>query len=188
MDALWYSTKNHVHIPYSHLNFASKRWLSKALPRRTVQCARRRGFIDGIAVNCHKINAWTECQFVYLSGNTHKERFIQIISMQSYSVVSLMQPINTLRPRQHGRHFADDIFKRIFVNENLWILLKISLKCVLKIRINNIPALVEIMVWRRSSDKPLSQPMLDSLRTHICVTWPQWANAWTKRPSSADIF
>ena len=27
--------------------------------------------------------------------------------------------INTLRPRQNGRHFADDIFKCIFVNENV---------------------------------------------------------------------
>ena len=26
--------------------------------------------------------------------------------------------LNTLRPRQKGRHFADDIFKCIFVNEN----------------------------------------------------------------------
>ena len=24
-----------------------------------------------------------------------------------------------LRPRQNGRHFADDIFMRIFVNENI---------------------------------------------------------------------
>ena len=36
--------------------------------------------------------------------------------------------INTLRPRQNGRHFANDIFKYIFLNENVWISLKISLK------------------------------------------------------------
>ena len=29
--------------------------------------------------------------------------------------------VNTLRPRQNGRHFADDIFKCIFLNENVWI-------------------------------------------------------------------
>ena len=28
--------------------------------------------------------------------------------------------INTLRPRQNGRHFADDIVKRIFDNENVY--------------------------------------------------------------------
>ena len=55
---------------------------------------------------------------------------------------------NTLRPRQNGRHFPDNIFKCIFFNENLWILLKISLKFVPEVRINNIPSLVQIMiVW-----------------------------------------
>ena len=38
--------------------------------------------------------------------------------------------LNTLRPRQNGRHFADDTFKRIFFNENVRISLKISLKFV----------------------------------------------------------
>ena len=42
--------------------------------------------------------------------------------------------------------------------------------------INNIPALVQIMAWRRSGDKPLSEPMVVSLLTHTCVTWPQWVN------------
>ena len=27
--------------------------------------------------------------------------------------------VNTLRPRQNGRHVADDIFKCIFVNEDV---------------------------------------------------------------------
>ena len=50
--------------------------------------------------------------------------------------------VNTLRPRQDGRHFADDTFKRIFLNENVRISIKISLKFVAKGPINNIPALV----------------------------------------------
>ena len=83
---------------------------------------------------------------------------------------------NTLRPRQTGRHFADDIFKCIFLNENASIANKISLKFVSKGPINNIPALVQIMAWRRSGDKPLSEPMMVSLLTHICVTRPQWVN------------
>ena len=85
-------------------------------------------------------------------------------------------PINTLRPRQNGRHFADDIFKRIFLNENVWMPTTISLKFVPKGPINNIPALVQIMVWRRPGDKPLSEPMMVSLPTHTCVTRPQWVN------------
>ena len=38
----------------------------------------------------------------------------------------------------------------------------------------NIPALVQIMAWRCSGDKPLSEPMMVSLLTRICVTRPQW--------------
>ena len=81
--------------------------------------------------------------------------------------------INTLRPRQDGRRFADDTFKRIFLDENVRISIKISLKFVPKGPINNIPVLIKIMAWRRSGDKPLSEPMMVSLPTHICVTRPQ---------------
>ena len=88
----------------------------------------------------------------------------------------IQNSVNTLRPRQNGRHFADDIFKCIFLNENAWMSLKISLKFVPKVRINNIPALVQIMAWRRPGGKPLSEPVMVSLLTHICVTLPQWVN------------
>ena len=49
---------------------------------------------------------------------------------------------NTLRPRQNSRHFADDNFKLISLNENARISIEISLKFVSKVSINNIPALV----------------------------------------------
>ena len=75
---------------------------------------------------------------------------------------SLKGHLSTLRPRQNGHRFADDVFKCIF------------LKFVPKVPINNIPALVQILAWRRWSDKPLSEPMMASLLTHICVTRPQW--------------
>ena len=83
---------------------------------------------------------------------------------------------NTLWPRQNGRQFADDIFKSVFLIENARISINISLKVVPKVQIINIPALVQIMAWRRSGDKPLSEPMMLSLLTYICVTRPQWVN------------
>ena len=88
--------------------------------------------------------------------------------------VTIPQWVNILRTRQNGCHFADDTFNRIFVNDNIWILIKISLKCIPKGPINNIPTLVQIMAWRRPGDKPLSELMMVSLRTHICVTRPHW--------------
>ena len=69
---------------------------------------------------------------------------------------------NSLRPRQNGRHFADDIFIYIFLNENIWISIKISLKFVPKGPINNIPALVQIRAWHRPGDKPLSELIMAS--------------------------
>ena len=83
---------------------------------------------------------------------------------------------NILRPRQNGHDFADDTFKRIFVNDTVRILIGISLKFVPKGPIENIPLLVQIMVWRRPGDKPSSEPMMLCLPTHICVTRPQWVN------------
>ena len=84
--------------------------------------------------------------------------------------------VNTLRPRQNGPHYTDDIFKSIFLNEYVWIPIKISLRIVPKGPINNIPALIQIMAWRRSGDKPLSEPNIASLPMHICVARPQRVN------------
>ena len=75
--------------------------------------------------------------------------------------------INTLRLRQNRCHFPDDIFKRVLLNENVWILIKISLKFVPNGRINNIPALVQIMAWRCPCDKPLFEPIMFSIMIYI---------------------
>ena len=92
--------------------------------------------------------------------------------------------VNTLRPRQNGRHFVDDTFNRIFVNENVRISIKLSLKFVPKGPMNNIPALVQIMAWRRPGDEPLSEPVMVSLLTQICVTRPQWVKVVFQLPVS----
>ena len=55
---------------------------------------------------------------------------------------------------------ADDIFICIILNENVRISIKISLKFVPKGAIDNKSALVQVMAWRRTGDKPLPKPML----------------------------
>ena len=77
---------------------------------------------------------------------------------------------NTLRPRQMTAVLADDIFKCIFLNENVGISIKISLKFDPKGAINNIPALVQKMAWRRPGDKPFSEPMM------VTVYWSIYAS------------
>ena len=47
----------------------------------------------------------------------------------------------------------------IILNENVSILIKISVKFVPKGQINNKPALVQIMAWRQPGAKPLPEPM-----------------------------
>ena len=96
--------------------------------------------------------------------------------MSSMCSSAFQTSINTLRRRQNGRLFADDTFKRIFLNKNIRISVNISLKCVPRGPINNTPTLVQVMTWRRPGDKPLSEPVMVRLPTHICVTRPQWVN------------
>ena len=95
--------------------------------------------------------------------------------------------LNTLRPRQNGRHFADDSFKCVLVIENVCISIKISLKVG---PINDIPALVQIMIW--PGGKLLSAPWWPSLLTHIYVTRPQWVHILrheqNRRRFADDIF
>ena len=94
--------------------------------------------------------------------------------VQNY--IALHTHINTLRPRQNGRNFPDDIFKCISLNENASISINISPKSVPNSQNNNTPALVQIMAWRQPGDKPLSEQMMVRLQMHLCVTQPQWVN------------
>ena len=73
--------------------------------------------------------------------------------------------LNTLRPKQNETKLS-----------NVFSWIKNSHKFVPNGPINNIPALVQIMVWCRPGDKPLSEPMMVRLPTHTCITRPQWVN------------
>ena len=81
---------------------------------------------------------------------------VNIGGLLGWSPVSFL----TLRPTQNDRHLTNYIVKCIFPNENVWFSIKISLKIVPKSPMNNIPALIQIMAWRPSGDKPLSEPMM----------------------------
>ena len=63
-------------------------------------------------------------------------------------------------PTQNGRHFANNIFKCIFLNENVRISIQILLIFVAKGSIDNKSALVQTMAWRRTGHKPLPEPIL----------------------------
>ena len=82
---------------------------------------------------------------------------------------------NSSPSRHNGRCFADDIFRCIFVNDVFCILIRISLKFVPKDLIDNKPAFVQIMTWRRIGHYR-NQCWTNSL-THICGTRGRWVKA-----------
>ena len=86
---------------------------------------------------------------------------------------------------KNGRHFADDILGCIFLNENVWIVIKMWLNFVPKGPINNI--LVQIMAWRRIGDKQLSEPMMVSLPTHIRHSAPMSITGVSSFNSSSRV-
>ena len=128
-------------------------WNTCTSPRKTINCL-------PWSVNTMVANDQTNEGICSLDINS---------ATQEYSTFKYRK-VNSLRPKPNRRHFADDIFKCILENENGWMSPRISLKFVPKVRINNIPALVQIMAWRRPGDKPSSEPMMgNSLTT-------QWVN------------
>ena len=121
-----------------HLKLSSLKW---------------RSFSPGEMSKC-----WQGIVMLYLTSRVPKS-FPRGVAMTGGRVLSSSWTVNTLRPKQNGCHFVDDIFKCILLDKNVPISIKISLKFVPKGPIDNIPALVRIMAWRRTGDKPLSEPM-----------------------------
>ena len=123
-------------------------------------CLRPEIVVWNVLYNCHPLATKIGIQRVLqyeISTKTHNK----LKSRETLLAHNLLyNRLNSLRPRQNRRYFADDVFKCNFLNENVWIPIKISLKFVPKSPINNIPALVKVMAWRRTGDKPLSEPMM----------------------------
>ena len=85
------------------------------------------GDIASLNIPCH---GWTE----YRHDIREKMPLWNKDPLSSLLVL-IQQTFNTLRPRQNGRHVSDDIFKCIFLNENVWISLKIWLNSVLRFKL-----------------------------------------------------
>ena len=77
-----------------------------------------------------------------------------VMALKSYSLLTHLS-LNKM-----AAILADDIFKCIFLNKIFRISIKISLKFVPKVPLYNKSALVQVMAWRRTGDKPLPKPML----------------------------
>ena len=152
------------------------------------------GSDNGLSPGRHQAIIWHQCWNAvnWTLSNKLQEIFIEIHTF-SFKKMHLKISFGKLWPFSLGlnvlTHWGRDkmaaIFQTTFSNALFeWkYRIKISLKFVPKGPIDNIPALVQIMAWRRPGDKPLSEPMMVSLLTHICVPRPQWVKNKNKNKS-----
>ena len=108
------------------------------------------------------------------SSNGYNNQRSFIVSLGTPQIVCVCERcsynVDTLRPRQDGRHFADDIFTCIFFNENCCILIKFSLKYVRKGPIDNNRALVQIWLGAdQATSHYLNQLWLVYRRTYASL-------------------
>ena len=81
--------------------------------------------------------------------------------IKTTSVLPLLTlEFKALRPEQNGRCCADVIFKCIFMNEIFVYWIQVSLEFLPWHPIDNKSALVQVMAWHRTGDKPLPDPMM----------------------------
>ena len=97
--------------------------------------------------------------------------------------------VNSSRHGQNGRHFADNIFKCIFLNEKFCTLIQISLKFVFKVSIDNKSALVQVMACGWIGSKPLSEPVIAEFTNAYMQRYGEiWVNYAGYTIFKIDIF
>ena len=125
----------------------------------------------------HSHTAWTP---LVNHRATESQSSPHVLCMLEWSLSS--HCMFALRPRQNGHHFADDIFKCISLNENVWIPIKILLKFVPKSPINNIPSLVQIShylsQWWLAYWRIYASLGLNELITHLGTSKTDWGKPW----------
>ena len=127
-------------------------WLAESL-----KTSRSASMVSDIWVVCFFGSDWHEFVSVRCEVNTWTNDESIQWHIDASSVLNLLThlPLDKM-----AAILADDNFKCIFFNENYRIMIQISLKYVPRSPIDNKSALVQVMVWRRSGDKPLPEPML----------------------------
>ena len=118
-------------------------------------------------------NVWKMCPPPFFLSRLQSVKVSQGMRYICKSIYIPNGKINILRTRQDGRHFAFGILKYIFLNEDFWISNKSSSKYVPWGPTGNMSTLVQIMVWCRTGDKPLSDPIMT-----------QFADAYMHHPTS----
>ena len=125
---------------------------------KTYACLKRKNDILSPLTSTEVCCQGTNWQSIRITLND--DNFMQFVVNLVNGSLDGRQTFNSSSLWQNGRHFAEDIFRCIFVNGKFCILIRISLKFGHKGTIDKNPAPVQTMPWRRTRDKPLSKPML----------------------------
>ena len=120
LNQCWHSSSTHIYVSQCDwIEYYATLWSWWSYNNRNgyvVEVAAR--VVTGGAEACLQRLRW------WLGRSSWRHiRFIDEIAMDSYLLYTVF---NTLRPRQDGCLFADDILKCIFLNGNSWIPNKIS--------------------------------------------------------------
>ena len=120
----------------------------------------------------------TFLHFSSKNGQSDRKQVSLLHDLVNVFQTSKVLLISKVSPLTHwGQHKMAAIFQTTFSNAFSWMkMYELWLRFhwfFSRGWINNIPALVQIMAWRRLGDKPLSEPMMVGLPMHICVTRPQ---------------
>ena len=119
-----------------------------------------------VATGIQNINHWCIIALIYLHLCGSK---LMYSGRPMTTLISNWRPYNTIVNVSLSMNSSSP-----FPEYYPWIFIKLSLKFIPKGHISNVPALSHIMAWCRSGDKPLSEPMMVSLLTHISDTRPEW--------------
>ena len=116
--------------------------------------------------------------YIYADSQLNKQEQIGEWEQRPYwSVTRCHTNINTLRARENGQYLANGIFKCIFLNAKVWILMKMSQNIIflrvwfqlVSIGCSNglVPNRQQAMVWTNVDDAYMSHTGVDELK-EIC--------------------
>ena len=113
----------------------------------------------------HFVGKWTDSNVTFSKNGSLGEIRNAILGgvcliCQAEEICIRALLFNSYPPEQNGRQYADESFKRIFVNDTDFISIKKSLKFIPKGPVNNKVAFVQVRTLHRTGDKPLPEPML----------------------------
>ena len=105
---------------------------------------------------CWLIVKWTNIlQWNFFYKKIHLQIVCKMLTICSGCDVLTHLPLDKM-----ATILADNNFKCIFLNENDRIPIRISLEFVPRSPIDNKPALVQVMAWHLTGNKPLSEPVV----------------------------